>query len=169
MTAHLALRDQGVQRAGDALPPRAAVRLAVAGVGEEEAGPGQVDAAGGGDPVGLVAAAAAGGAGRGGGGAEHELAGDPELPRPAAHAGTSVLALSSLNNSQAYLYILVTSERHHLLCDADPGAVVLGLQPRPVLHQAAQPARAHPQAVREPAALLAELRSKYFPSASIFL
>ena len=104
MTAHLALRDQGVQRAGDALPPRAAaaaVRLAVAGVGEEEAGPGQVDAAaggGGGDPVGLVAAAAAGGAGRGGGGAEHELAGDPELPRPAAHAGTSVLALSSLNN-----------------------------------------------------------------------
>ena len=36
MTAHLALRDQGVQRAGDALPPRAAaaatVRLAVAGV-----------------------------------------------------------------------------------------------------------------------------------------
>ena len=59
--------------------------------------------------------------------------------------------------------------RHHLLCDADPGAVVLGLQPRPVLHQAAQPARAHAQAVREPAALLAELRSKYFPSASIFL
>ena len=106
MTAHLALRDQGVQRAGDALPPRAAagaVRLAVAGVGEEEAGPGQVDAAaGGGDPVGLVAAAAAGWAGRGGGGAEHELAGDPELARPAAYAGTSVLALSSLNNSQAY-------------------------------------------------------------------
>ena len=105
MTAHLALRDQGVQGAGDALPPRAAaaaaVRLAVAGVGEEEAGPGQLDAAAaaaGGDPVGLVAAAAAGGAGRGGGGAEHELAGDPELPRPAAHAGTSVLALSSLNN-----------------------------------------------------------------------
>ena len=102
MTAHLALRDQGVQRAGDALPPRAAagaVRLAVAGVGEEEAGPGQVAAAAaGGDPVGLVAAAAACGAGRGGGGAEHELAGDPELPRPAAHAGTSVLALSSLNN-----------------------------------------------------------------------
>ena len=106
MTAHLALRDQGVQRAGDALPPRAAagaVRLAVAGVGEEEAGPGQVDAAAaaaaaGGDPVGLVAAAAAGWAGRGGGGAEHELAGDPELPRPAAHAGTSVLALGSLNN-----------------------------------------------------------------------
>ena len=33
MTAHLALRDQGVQRAGDALPPRAAagaVHLAVA-------------------------------------------------------------------------------------------------------------------------------------------
>ena len=107
MTAHLALRDQGVQGAGDALPPRAAaaaaaVRLAVAGVGEEEAGPGQLDAAAaaaGGDPVGLVAAAAAGGAGRGGGGAEHELAGDPELPRPAAHAGTSVLALSSLNMS----------------------------------------------------------------------
>ena len=107
MTAHLALRDQGLQRAGDALPPRAAgaaVRLAVAGVGEEEAGPGQVDAAaaaaagGGGDPVGLVAAAAAGWVGRGGGGAEHELAGDPELARPAAHAGTSVLALSSLNN-----------------------------------------------------------------------
>ena len=107
MTAHLALRDQGVQGAGDALPPRAAaaaaaVRLAVAGVGEEEAWPGQLDAtaaaAAGGDPVGLVAAAAAGGAGRGGGGAEHELAGDPELPRPAAHAGTSVLALSSLNN-----------------------------------------------------------------------
>ena len=103
MTAHLALRDQGVQRAGDALPPRAAVRLAVAGVGEEEAGPGQVDAAAaaaaaGGDPVGLVAAAAAGWVGRGGGGAEHELAGDPELARPAAHAGTSVLALSSLNN-----------------------------------------------------------------------
>ena len=58
--------------------------------------------------------------------------------------------------------------RHHLLCDADPGAVVLGLQPRPVLHQAAQPARAHAQAVREPAALLAELRNKYFPSAYIF-
>ena len=113
MTAHLALRDQGVQGAGDALPPRAAaaVRLAVAGVGEEEAGPGQVVAAAaavaGGDPVGLVAAAAAGGAGRGGGGAEHELAGDPELPRPAAHAGTSVLALSSLNNCQVYLFVLV--------------------------------------------------------------
>ena len=111
MTAHLALRDQGVQRAGDALPPRAAagaVRLAVAGVGEEEAGPGQVDAAAaaaaGGDPVGLVAAAAAGWVGRGGGGAEHELAGDPELPRPAAHAGTSVLALSSLNNVKLIVY-----------------------------------------------------------------
>ena len=77
-----------------------------------------------------------------GGGTEDEVAGHPELARPAGHAGLDVLTLLAL------------------LRHAGAGLVVLRLQPRVVLHQAAQTSGTSPGLVSETSTSLSVLRKE---------
>ena len=77
-----------------------------------------------------------------GGGTEDEVAGHPELARPAGHAGLDVLTLLAL------------------LRHAGAGLVVLRLLPGVVLDQAAQTSGTRPVLVSEPSTSLSVLRKQ---------